>query len=64
VLIAMGLDDAVIEGSIRISLSRLTTAADIELASQRIFHVYKTLQRGQPAQKLTPAARKSSSEPI
>ena len=59
VLLAMGLDESVIEGSIRISLERRTTAADIELASQRILHVYKTLQRGQSAQKLSPTARKS-----
>ncbi|MEO8495770.1 MAG: cysteine desulfurase family protein [Planctomycetota bacterium] len=45
VLIAMGLPEPVIEGSIRISSSRLTTAADIELAGQRILRVYKTLQR-------------------
>jgi cysteine desulfurase len=45
VLIAMGLAEPVIEGSIRISLSRLTTAADIEQASQHILRVYKTLQR-------------------
>ncbi|MDA1049841.1 MAG: cysteine desulfurase family protein [Planctomycetota bacterium] len=44
VLIAMGLAEPVIEGSIRSSLSRLTTAADIELASQRILGVYKTLE--------------------
>lgn len=46
VLIAMGLDQDIIEGSIRISVSRLTTAAEIELAAQRILRVYKTLQRG------------------
>ncbi|MBI2478721.1 MAG: cysteine desulfurase [Planctomycetia bacterium] len=45
VLIAMRLEAPVIEGSIRFSLSRLTTAADIEQASQRILHVYRTLQR-------------------
>lgn len=45
VLIAMGLEEPVIEGSIRFSLSRLTTVADIELASQRILRVYKSLQR-------------------
>lgn len=45
VLIAMGLEEAVIEGSIRISLSRLTTMADIELAVQRILRVYKSLQQ-------------------
>ncbi len=59
VLIAMGLDEAVIEGSIRISLSRLTTAADTELASQRILRVYKSLQRDLPAQKVAATARKS-----
>jgi cysteine desulfurase len=45
VLIAMGLAAPLIEGSIRISLSRLTTASDIEQALQRILRVYKTLQR-------------------
>jgi len=64
VLIAMGLDEPVIEGSIRISLSRLTSAADIEQASQRILRVYKTLQRNSPAQKVAATARKSDGEPV
>ncbi len=45
VLIAMGLEPSVVEGSIRISLSRSTTADDIEESSQRISRVYKMLQR-------------------
>jgi cysteine desulfurase len=45
VLIAMGLELPVVEGSIRISLSRLTTAGDIERASLHILRVYKTLQQ-------------------
>lgn len=64
VLIAMGLPEALIEGSIRISLSRLTTVADIELASQRILRVYKTLQRDSPSQKVASTARKPHREPI
>lgn len=45
VLIAMGLEPPVVEGSIRISLSRSTTAGDIERASLHILRVYKTLQQ-------------------
>ena len=45
VLTAMGLDEPVITGSIRISLSRLTTIADIDLASDRILRVYNGLRR-------------------
>lgn len=45
VLTAMGLDEPLIEGSIRISLSRLTTAVEIEEVLLRILRVYKTLRR-------------------
>ncbi|HUG68729.1 MAG TPA: cysteine desulfurase family protein [Pirellulaceae bacterium] len=45
VLIAMGLEPPVVEGSIRISLSRSTTASDIERASLHILRVYKALQQ-------------------
>lgn len=64
VLIAMGLATPVIEGSIRISLSRLTTTADTELAVQRILRVYKSLQRHEPARKVAVAARKPRAEPL
>lgn len=45
VLQAMGLEKSTIEGAIRISLSRLTTAAEVDIAAERILRVYKTLQR-------------------
>ncbi len=45
VLQAMGLDDSMIEGAIRISLSRLTTATEIDMAVERILAVNKSLQR-------------------
>ncbi len=64
VLIAMGLARPVIEGSIRISLSRATTIAEIEQATQRILRVYKTLQPREPAQNLAATARKSGGEAI
>ncbi len=64
VLIAMGLAQPVIEGSIRISLSRATTIAEIEQATQRILRVYKTLQPREPAQNLAATARKSGGEAI
>ncbi len=45
VLIAMNCPTAVIEGSLRISLGALTTAAEVAEASQRIIRVIKNLRR-------------------
>lgn len=45
VLLAMGLDQAIVEGSIRLSLSHQTTDTEINLASDLISLIYKDLQR-------------------
>ena len=45
ILIAMGLEKDVIEGSIRISLSAQTTAAEIDLAAERIIMIANNLRR-------------------
>ncbi|MGI9518785.1 MAG: cysteine desulfurase family protein [Pirellulaceae bacterium] len=45
VLTAMGCNEAVIESSIRVSLSALTTAAEIDLAARRIINAVKRLRQ-------------------
>lgn len=49
VLLAMGLDNAIVESSIRLSLSALTTAADVDDAGLRIVRVCKGLRDQQSA---------------
>lgn len=44
VLVAMGCDSAVVESSIRLSLSSLTTAAEIEAGAERILAVVRQLR--------------------
>ena len=50
VLVAMGADSDVVEGSIRISLGRQNTAAEINLAAERIIKLISDLR----PQKTTP----------
>ena len=45
VLVAMGLPENVIEGAIRISLSAMTTEAEIDSATERIIRISKDLRR-------------------
>jgi cysteine desulfurase len=45
-LVAMGLERAVAEGSIRLSLGAQTTAAEVDAASSRILRVCQHLRRG------------------
>jgi cysteine desulfurase len=45
VLLAMGLDEAVISSSLRFSLGATTTAADIDEAARRILHCCNNLRR-------------------
>ena len=45
VLLAMGLDRAVVEGSIRLSLGAPTTPADIDFASERILKCVNALRQ-------------------
>ena len=44
-LLAMGLDDTVVSGSIRLSLSRFTTEADVDEVAERISNCVKRLRR-------------------
>lgn len=45
VLLAMGLDQEIIEGAIRISLSALTSESEIDLAAERIVMIANNLRR-------------------
>jgi cysteine desulfurase len=44
-LVAMGLEKALVDGSIRLSLGALTTAAEVDEAASRILHVCQHLRR-------------------
>ena len=44
-LLAMGLDEALVNGAIRLSLGAATTAAEIDAAAERILNVCKRLRR-------------------
>ncbi len=48
-IVAMGLSEAVVGSSLRFSLGADTTAAEVDLAAERILSVYKDLRRQKDA---------------
>lgn len=64
VLLAMGLAPEVVEGSIRISLSALTTANEIDAVVSRIVRVYAGLRQPYRPRKVTTTPRNSTGKPI
>ena len=51
VLLAMGLQEDLIESALRFSVSALTSPADVDLAARRILAVYRDLQRKNETRK-------------
>ena len=63
-LLAMGLDEAVLDGSLRFSLGAFTTEAEMDEALQRIINAYHDLRSNQQRRKLAFSGRGEESNSV